>query len=88
VAALRLSVLGFFKKHLFSTIAKVDEPMSIDNRAKATGKNIEGKIQETVGKVTGNPQDEVKGRAKQQEASAEHTVENIKDDLKKVIDGL
>lgn len=62
--------------------------MSINNRAKATGKNIEGKIQEAVGKVTGNPQDEVTGRAKQQEASAQHTVENIKDDLKKVVDEL
>ncbi|MBD1913979.1 MULTISPECIES: CsbD family protein [unclassified Leptolyngbya] len=62
--------------------------MSINDRAKATGKNIEGKIQEAVGKVTGNPQDEVAGRAKQQEASAEHTVENIKDNLKKAVDGL
>ncbi|MEH2013834.1 CsbD family protein [Nostoc sp.] len=60
--------------------------MSTEKRVEATAKNIEGKIQEVVGEVTGNPQDKAEGQAKQAEAQATHTVENIKDELKKAID--
>ncbi len=60
--------------------------MSIEDRAKATAKNVEGKIQEGIGKVTGNPEDEAAGKAKQAEAQVRHSVENVKDDLKKAID--
>lgn len=60
--------------------------MSTDNRAEATTKNIEGKIQEAVGEVTGNPRDKAVGRAKQREAAAEHTVENLKDDAEEAVD--
>jgi uncharacterized protein YjbJ (UPF0337 family) len=60
--------------------------MSIEDRAKATAKNIEGKAQEIIGNVTGDPKDQAEGKAKQGEAEARHTVENAKDDLKKAID--
>ncbi|MEH2118857.1 CsbD family protein [Nostoc sp.] len=60
--------------------------MSTEKRVEATAKNIEGKIQEVVGEITGNPQDKAEGQAKQAEAEATHTVENIKDELKKAID--
>ncbi|MCP6762006.1 MAG: CsbD family protein [Fischerella sp. CENA71] len=60
--------------------------MSIENRVEATAKNIEGKVQELVGEVTGNPQDKAEGQAKQAEANLRHTVENIKDDVKKSLD--
>jgi len=60
--------------------------MSIEDRAKATAKNVEGKIQEGVGKVTGNPEDEAAGKAKQAESKVRHSVENVKDDVKKAID--
>ncbi|MEH2143823.1 CsbD family protein [Nostoc sp.] len=60
--------------------------MSTEKRVEATAKNIEGKIQEVVGEVTGNPQDKAEGQAKQAQAQATHTVENIKDELKKAID--
>lgn len=60
--------------------------MSTENRVEATIKNIEGKIQEVVGEVTGNPSDKVEGKAKQAEAHVIHTTENIKDELKKAID--
>ena len=36
--------------------------MSIENRVEATAKNIEGKVQELVGEVTGNPQDKAEGK--------------------------
>lgn len=55
--------------------------MSTEDRAKATGKNLEGKAQEAAGKVTGDPKTEAKGKAKQTEAKAEHAVEDAKDAL-------
>jgi len=60
--------------------------MSIEKRVEATAKNIEGKIQEVIGEVTGNPADKAEGKAKQAEAKITHTTENIKDEVKKVID--
>jgi uncharacterized protein YjbJ (UPF0337 family) len=60
--------------------------MSVEDRAKATAKNIEGKIQEAVGEVTGNPEDKLEGQAKQSESRILHLVENAKDDIKRIID--
>ena len=60
--------------------------MSTEDRAKATGKNIEGKAQEAMGKVTGNKEDQAKGKAKQAEASAQHAVEDGKDAVKDAVD--
>ncbi len=60
--------------------------MSIENRVEATAKNIEGKIQEAVGEITGNPEDKAEGQAKQAEAQLRHTAENIKDEVKKALD--
>lgn len=60
--------------------------MSIEKRVEATAKNIEGKLQEIVGEVTGNPSDKAEGKAKQADAQVSHTVENIKDEIKKTID--
>lgn len=60
--------------------------MSNEDKAKATGKNLEGKAQEAVGKVTGDPEDKAEGKAKQAEAETRHSVENVKDAVKKAID--
>lgn len=60
--------------------------MSIQDRAKATAKNIEGKIQEAVGNITDNPKAQLEGQAKQVEAKVRHTTEDVKDEIKKVID--
>jgi uncharacterized protein YjbJ (UPF0337 family) len=60
--------------------------MSIENRIDATLKNIEGKAQEMVGEVTGDPKDKAEGKLKQAEASAEHSVEDAKDKAKEMID--
>jgi uncharacterized protein YjbJ (UPF0337 family) len=60
--------------------------MSLEDRAKATAQNIEGKAQEIIGEVTGNPRDSAEGRAKQEEAAARHAVENVKDEIKNAID--
>jgi len=60
--------------------------MSLEDRVKATAKNIEGKVQEAVGNVTGDPEDKAQGKAKQAEANIRHTTENVKDEVKKIID--
>lgn len=60
--------------------------MSTENRVEATAKNIEGKLQEAVGEVTGDPKAKAEGRAKQAEAQVRHSVENMKDDIKRAID--
>ncbi|MGJ3250999.1 MAG: CsbD family protein [Elainellaceae cyanobacterium] len=60
--------------------------MGLEDRADAVKKNIEGKVQEVAGEVTGDPKDRVEGQAKQAEAEAQHTVENVKDEVKKKID--
>jgi uncharacterized protein YjbJ (UPF0337 family) len=60
--------------------------MSIEDRAKAVAKNLEGKAQEAMGEVTGDPQDKAEGKAKQAESKVRHGVEDAKDEVKKVID--
>lgn len=60
--------------------------MSLENRAKATAKNIEGKAQEAMGEVTGDNQQKAKGKAKQAEAKGRHMVEDIKDNVKQILD--
>ncbi len=60
--------------------------MSLEDRAKATAKNIEGKVQEAVGDLTGDPKAQAEGQAKQVEAKVRHTVEDVKDQVKRIID--
>ncbi|MGG6240758.1 CsbD family protein [Nodosilinea sp. AN01ver1] len=60
--------------------------MSIEDRAKATAKNIEGKMQAAAGEITGDPKDKAEGEAKQAEARATHAKEDVKDSLKRAID--
>ena len=60
--------------------------MSLQDKAKAIAKNIEGKVQEAVGEITGDPQQKAEGKAKQVQAQAMNVVENAKDKAKKFID--
>lgn len=60
--------------------------MSIEDRAKAVAKNVEGKAQEAMGEVTGDPKDKAEGKAKQAESKVRHSVEDAKDEVKKAID--
>ncbi|WP_036476748.1 CsbD family protein [Myxosarcina sp. GI1] len=60
--------------------------MSTEDRANATAKNIEGKAQEALGKVTGDPEHKAEGQSKQAEASAKHAKEDVKDSVKKAVD--
>jgi uncharacterized protein YjbJ (UPF0337 family) len=58
--------------------------MSTEDRVKAIGKNVEGKVQEIFGKITGNQKDQVTGQAKQAEAAARHAAEDVKDAVKNI----
>jgi uncharacterized protein YjbJ (UPF0337 family) len=60
--------------------------MSLEKRVKATAKNIEGKIQEAVGELTGDPLAKEEGKAKQTEAAVSHTIEDVKDEVRKKLD--
>ena len=60
--------------------------MSIENRAEAVAKNLEGKAQEALGNVTGDQKDQVEGQIKQDEAAAIHLKEDLKDKAKEIVD--
>jgi uncharacterized protein YjbJ (UPF0337 family) len=60
--------------------------MSLEDKAKAAAKDVEGKVQEGVGKVTDNPDEQAKGQAKQVEADAAKTKEQAKDTVKDAVD--
>lgn len=60
--------------------------MAIEDRAEATGKNIEGKAQEALGNLTGDPKDKAEGKAKQAEAETSHGIEDVKDKVKQALD--
>jgi uncharacterized protein YjbJ (UPF0337 family) len=60
--------------------------MSTEDRAKATAENLEGKAQEALGNITGDPEDKTEGQAKQTKAEGQHAIEDVKDKVKKAID--
>lgn len=53
--------------------------MGLGKDIKATAKNIEGKVQEASGNITGDKKDQLAGKAKQVQASGEHALEDLKD---------
>ena len=60
--------------------------MSIEDKAKAAAKNIEGKAQEALGELTGDPEDKAAGKAKQAEGEVRQGVEDVKDNVKEKLD--
>lgn len=60
--------------------------MSLEEKAKAAAKNIEGTAQEALGNVTGDPADKAEGKAKQVEAEARNAKEDVKDGVKDIVD--
>ncbi len=51
-------------------------------REKAAAKMFEGKTEESIGNVTGDPKDQLMGRAKQVQSKVLTATENAKDSLK------
>ena len=62
--------------------------MSIEDKIKATAKSVEGKLEAAAGELTGDTQMKVEGQAKQVEAAAIQTSEDLKDKAKGVLDAI
>lgn len=60
--------------------------MSDENKMKAASKNIQGKAQEAMGDLTGDPEQEAKGKGKQTEAKVRNAGEDIKDKAKQMME--
>lgn len=58
--------------------------MSLQERAKAVVKDLEGKAQEAIGNITDNPEHQAEGKAKQAEADVCNAAEDVKDKAKDV----
>lgn len=52
------------------------------NRVKAVTTDLEGKAQEALGNVTGNPKDQLMGKIKQSESQARNAAEDTKNNVK------
>jgi len=57
------------------------QPQIAMNRVDAISKDIEGKTQELKGNITGDPQDQFMGKAKQVQSDAINVGEDIKDNM-------
>jgi uncharacterized protein YjbJ (UPF0337 family) len=66
------------------TAENMKDTMQLKGRAKAISKNIEGKTQEAIGKMTDNPKDQIMGKAKQVESKGRNIVEDMKDKIQDV----
>lgn len=65
--------------------ANLKDDLSLQGKAKAVTKNIEGKLQETAGKVTGNYENQAMGKAKQGESEARNLIEDVKDKVQDML---
>lgn len=55
--------------------------MDFKDKAKAAAKNVEGKVQEAASHVTGDPQDKIRGQAKQDEAAEMYARRDAEQDI-------
>ena len=56
----------------------------MSNKSKAIAKDAEGKLESTYGELTGDRGHQIKGKAKQVQASAMNTSEDLKEGAKTV----
>lgn len=52
------------------------------NRVEAAAKNIQGKTQDAIGNITGDPKDQAVGKAKQAESRVRNAAEDVKDNVR------
>jgi uncharacterized protein YjbJ (UPF0337 family) len=67
---------------LTQIISQPQAQIATMNRAEAITKNIEGKAQEAIGNMTGDPKDRIMGKAKQVESQVRNAAEDVKDKTK------
>ncbi len=64
-----------------NTAEDLKDQVQLSNRAKAAAKNVEGKVQEAAGNVTGSTKDKMMGKVKQAQSKDRNAIENIKDSI-------
>jgi uncharacterized protein YjbJ (UPF0337 family) len=57
---------------------------TMSNKSKATAKDVEGKLESAYGELTGDEGHQIKGKAKQMQASAMNAAENLKEGAEEV----
>ncbi|WP_159789296.1 CsbD family protein [Sodalinema gerasimenkoae] len=62
--------------------ASTDIAWGFSNNAEATAKDVEGKVQESLGNVSGDPKDQIMGKAKQAEGQVRNAAEDVKTSIK------
>jgi uncharacterized protein YjbJ (UPF0337 family) len=66
-------------------IATVYQNEPLINRVQAAQKDVEGEVQEGIGKVTGNRKDQIMGIAKQVESRVMNAIEDVKDQFRDIL---
>lgn len=67
-----------------SPLATMSTVAAMPNKAKAAAKDMEGKLQSAAGELTGDTESQIKGKAKQGQASAMKAGEDLKEGAKSV----
>jgi uncharacterized protein YjbJ (UPF0337 family) len=67
-----------------SPMAAMSSVAAMPNKAKAAAKDMEGKLQSAAGELTGDTESQLKGKAKQGQASAMKAGEDLKEGAKSV----
>jgi hypothetical protein len=78
--AMPLSAMAMTVDHRYVPIALA----TMDNKADAKAKEVEGKLESAYGELTGDTGHQIKGKAKQVQASAMNAAENLKEGTKSV----
>ena len=78
--AMPLSAKAMIVDHRYIPIALA----TMDKKADAKAKEVEGKLESAYGELTGDTGHQIKGKAKQVQASAMNAAENLKEGTKSV----
>jgi uncharacterized protein YjbJ (UPF0337 family) len=78
--AMALPTMAISADHRFIPIALA----TMDRKADAKAKEVEGKLESAYGELTGDTGHQIKGKAKQVQASAMNAAENLKEGTKSV----
>jgi uncharacterized protein YjbJ (UPF0337 family) len=78
--AMALPAIAMTVDHRYIPIALA----TMDHKADAKAKEVEGKLESAYGELTGDTGHQIKGKAKQVQASAMNAAENLKEGTKSV----
>lgn len=82
LATVLATTIAFSFGSLNSLVATSQIQLATMNGVESMAKNIEGKAQEVIGNITGDPETQMMGKAKQVESRAQNAAEDVKDKMK------